>query len=167
MKYIGQKNIELFLDFLKKNNHGMKPISEKELERIELLANGQKLPDDYLQFMKKAGNGIEFLRGSSYTMQEIGKLKNGAIELLEEDESDEALSDNDFVFFMHQGYQFYFFRLDEFPNPAIYYYGEGENSARFIYKYDSLLDFLIEHYNAVSEYLYTCYNNSRLGQPKK
>jgi len=86
-------------------------------------------------------------------MNEISKLKTWAIELLEEDDSSELLTDNDYVFFMHQGYQFYFFKLDEGSNPPIYYYEESENSCKFIKKHDSLAIFLINQYNSVSSYI--------------
>ncbi len=36
-----------------------------------------------------------------------------------------------FVFFMHQGYQFMFFRLSEGDDPPVYYYGEGEGQDTF------------------------------------
>jgi len=97
--------------------------------------------------MQDAGNGIRFFRGSDYVIKDIPRLKEGAIELLQENESEEKLTDNNFVFFMHQGYQFYFFNLDEGDNPPVYFYHEGENKDRFIKKYESFTDFLIACYN--------------------
>ena len=34
------------------------------------------------------------------------------------------MTDDDFVFFMHQGYEFCFFKLSEGDNPPVYFYSE-------------------------------------------
>lgn len=47
-----------------------------------------------------------------------------AIELLAADGA-EPLNDDDFVFLMHQGYFFYFFKADSNPDPIVYSYLEG------------------------------------------
>ena len=155
MKYYEKRDIDLFMDFLRKQGVFMKPISLDEINHLKQLVSDNNLPDTYLTFMKNAGNGIRFFRGSSYAMSEINNIKLWAQELLEEDCSTETLTTNDFVFFMHQGYQFYFFRLNEGDNPPVYFYEEGENSQQFIKKYDSFVDFLIESYNDVEHLIKT------------
>jgi len=149
MKYLGENNINLFLNFLKETNHKMRPCSKNDLIKLRQIANEKELPASYMSFMKDAGNGIRFFKGSSYNMSEIFNLQEWAIELLDEDGSDEMLTDNDFVFFMHQGYQFYFFKLNEGNDPPVYFYEEGENSKSFIKKYKSFTDFIIKYYNEV------------------
>jgi len=138
-------DIASFLQSLKSSlKHPMEGCTEEEIIYIKQLAKGKCLPNSYIEFMKMAGNGIGFLRGSDYTFCNIGKLKIWAIELLEEDNSKETLTDNDFVFFMHQGYQFVFFKLDEGNNPPVYSYTEGDNSFT---EYKSIYDFLFELFN--------------------
>lgn len=75
-------------------------------------------------------------------MDEIGMLRNGAIDLLVENESSNTLTDNDFVFWMSQGYMFCFFRLDEGDDPPVYYYNEAKED-RFIKITNSLSEFLL------------------------
>lgn len=81
---------------------------------------GESLPDSYIQFMADAGNGIEeFLRGSDFVYSQIDDLREAADQLLRESGL-KPLEPDDFVFAMHQGYQFYFFH-----DGAVYYYQEG------------------------------------------
>ena len=149
MKYSGVNKLEFFLEFLKENSHNMKPCSPKDIAQLKQLANNRLLPKTYLLFMESAGHGIRFFRGSSYNINEISLLQEGAVELLQEDRSAETLTNNDFVFFMHQGYQFYFFKLDEGENPPVYFYEEGKNLKKFVKKHHSLTEFFIENYNGV------------------
>ena len=80
--------------------------------------------------------------GDSCFMNEIFDLKQGAIELLEENESIHLLADDDFVFWMSQGCMFCFFNLEEGDNPPVYFYNEsGED--RFIKIADSVVEFLV------------------------
>ena len=146
MKYSGESSMLLFLNFLKSNNHEMYSISKEDIKKVEQMA-GEKLPEEYRIFLEIGGNGVRFLKGSSYDITEVFNLKKWANELLEEDNSDEVLSTNDFIFFMHQGYQFYFFKLNEGDNPPVYFYEEGKNEKRIIKKFNCLSDFFIADYN--------------------
>lgn len=148
MKYLGKSDLDVFLQFLKEQSIKMVPCTEKEINELEELSS-KKLPQVYLNFMKKTGNEFRIFDGSSYTMEELPILKEAANELLEENDMSERLKDEAFVFFMHQGYQFAFFNLEEGENPPIYYYGEGEGLEKIIKKNDSFTDFLIDYYNAV------------------
>jgi hypothetical protein len=149
MRYTQEKDLDMFLTFLNKNNLSMKPCSAEEMDSILKAVKNNHLPNAYVKFMQAAGNGFRAFRGSSFAVNEIFHLREGAEELLEEDESAETLTDNEYVFFMHQGYQFYFFRLNEGDDPPIYYYGEGEYSHKFVKKYNSFTEFLIGYYNEV------------------
>lgn len=53
-------------------------------------------------------------------------LRNGAIELLEEDGVDNFLKNDDFVFMMHQGYMFWYFKANGDSDPIVYGYYEGK-----------------------------------------
>ena len=53
-------------------------------------------------------------------------LNEGAVELLAEDEIDNFLESDDFVFMMHQGYMFWYFKANGDPDPTVYGYYEGK-----------------------------------------
>ena len=62
--------------------------------------------------MSIMGNGTEgqFMGGDSCFMDEIDNLRQGAFELLEDNESKNTLTDEDFVFWMSQGCMICFFK---------------------------------------------------------
>jgi hypothetical protein len=151
MKYLGENNLNSFFEYLKLIGHKMNPCTKDEIEMLHRFCGKGRLPQDYIIFMEFAGNGIRFLRGSSYAMEEIFKLKEWAIELLNENNSAESLNDNDFVFFMHQGYQFYFFKLNEGENPPVYFYSEGQNGNLFKEESESFSNFIISFYNEIAK----------------
>ena len=53
-------------------------------------------------------------------------LRNGADELLQEDGIDNFLESDDFVFMMHQGYMFWYFKANGDSDPIMYGYYEGK-----------------------------------------
>lgn len=77
----------------------------------------------------------EFYRRCSYTIppdlvgtdlrNHYPDLNIGAVELLEEDGAGNFLDSNDFVFMMHQGYIFWYFKADGHPDPIVFGYQEG------------------------------------------
>lgn len=85
MKYDWEKDIHVFLEFLSIHGCQMKPISNDERNSLKAIKKGMKLPEVYVSFMKEAGNGIRYFRGSSYTMNEICDLGEWAMELLGDD----------------------------------------------------------------------------------
>jgi len=118
--------------------------TEKEIAKIEHSLN-IVLPQAYKEFLafmgKKAG---QFLSGSSAFYNEISDMQDGAKELLVFNQFKE-LPDGAFVFFMHQGYQFAFFLLEESDDPQVYYYYEGRTQNDFERTGDSFTDFLKAH----------------------
>jgi len=121
-------NINEFDDinsFLKSIKQEMKGCTEIEIEKLKQITKGKCLPKDYIDFMMMAGNGIKFWRGSDYTVNKIRLLKEWAIKLLEENDFSENLTENDFVFFMHQGYIFAFFKLDDRNHSTYSLYAPG------------------------------------------
>ena len=122
----------------------MNGCSEAQLSKLNTVINTGKLPKAYLEFMSAMGNGSagSYMGGDSCFMDEICDLRQGATELLNENESENTLTDNDFVFWMSQGCMFCFFKLSEGDNPPVYFYNEsGED--RFIKIADTLVGFLI------------------------
>lgn len=147
MNLYKSSNIEDFLTSLEKASYPMKPCSKDDLSKLVKLSSTRTLPKTYLDFMNKAGNGIEFLVGTDYSMKYIFDLKEGAIELLEENNSIKKLADNQFIFMMHQGYIFWFFNLNDGDNPAVYCYDESVELDDFNKVSNNLSDFLISLYD--------------------
>lgn len=129
---------------LEQKNICMKRSTEQQMEELCSFVKGKNLPKAYIEFMSVMGNGTEghYMGGDSCFMNEIFDLKQGAIALLEENESVNTLTDDDFVFWMSQGCMFCFFKLTEGDNPPIYFYNES-GVDEFIKVADSLVEFLI------------------------
>ena len=147
MRYSGKKNFKDFFKYLSKNGMGniYKIVSDTDFENFVKDLAPIKLPKAYLEFMKYVGYG-QFWIGSDYGIDKVKSLNVYAKELLEENDFPHSLGKNDFVFWLHQGYMFYFFKLDEGEDPAVYYYSECENQTDFVKCYDSFTDFIIDPY---------------------
>ena len=138
-----------FIIQLVKQQTVLEPCSNDDIEKIQSIVKPKELPGAYLEFMRTMGKYASFLRGNDYSINHIFDLRKGAEELLEENNSDERLTDDDFVFFMHQGYEFCFYKISEGDNPPVYFYSEekcpflsrGNNSKVFTKITDSLSEF--------------------------
>jgi len=108
---------------------------------------GVRLPSSYRRFLARFGRddgASAALRGSDYYLPLLLDLRSGAEELLRESNSSFALHPQDFVFWMHQGYQFCFFRADgSNQDPPVFYYFEGwpQPQEKFISVSDWLRDY--------------------------
>lgn len=129
---------------LEKNNVLMNPCTKKQIEQLNSIVKGKELPQAYIEFISAMGNGTEgkFMGGDSCFMDELDDLRQGAVELLVENESENMLTDDDFVFWMSQGCMFCFFRLNDGDNPPVYFYNE-DGRDEFIKIANSLTEFLI------------------------
>ena len=145
MRYGGKKNFGEFFEYLSKIGKEYNIVSDTDFDAFIKDLAPINLPKAYLEFMRHAGYGRYFV-GSDYGINEVKNLNRYAGELLEENDFPHRLSENDFVFFVHQGYMFYFFRLDEGDDPAVYYYDECTNQTEFVKCSDSFTDFIIEPY---------------------
>jgi hypothetical protein len=139
--------LDEFIMQLKMDDVYNEPCSEEDINKIKGIVCGKKLPRAYIEFMSAMGNGGRFMKGHSCFMNEIFTLKQGAEELLEENNFCESLTDNDFVFFMSQGCLFCFFKLDEGDNPPVYYYNEASEQTKFYRITDSFSEFLMRFYD--------------------
>lgn len=148
MNFYKNRNIEDFLTSLEKDSYPMKPCSKDDISKLVKLSPTGTLPKIYLDFMNKSGNGIEFLVGTDYSMGDICDLKEGAIELLEENNSSRKIADDQFIFMMHQGYMFWYFYLNDGDDPAVYCYDESIESDDFNKVSDTLTDFIISLYDS-------------------
>lgn len=53
-------------------------------------------------------------------------LNEAAVELLQENNMENFLQSDDFVFMMHQGYIFWYFKANGDPDPIVFRYHEGD-----------------------------------------
>ena len=147
MKYSGKKEFKMFFQYL--SSQGTSSVFD-EIDPA-ILQNfiddfyPLSLPTQYIEFMRYAGNG-QFWKGSMYKFSEVKKLKEYAEELLSENDFPISLKESDFVFWMHGGYMFYYFNLDEGNDPPVYYYSECENLSDFVKCSSSFTDFVIDPY---------------------
>lgn len=127
---------------LKKNNIVMKSCTKTQIEQLNSITQGKGLPQAYIEFISVMGNGTEgqFMGGDSCFLDEFDDLKQGAIELLTENESENVLTDEDFVFWMSQGCMFCFFSLNDGDNPPVYFYNE-DGKDEFIKIANTLTEF--------------------------
>lgn len=120
-------------------------IFKKQMEYLASIVGERKLPQAYIEFMSLMGNTNGFMSGDSCFMNEIKDLKQGAYDLLEENESKNILPDESFVFWMSQGCMFCFFNLNEGDNPPVYFYNEsGED--KFLKIAHSFTEFLFNKF---------------------
>ncbi|MFN6479392.1 SMI1/KNR4 family protein [Nostoc sp. DedQUE07] len=124
------------------NENQLSPCSDLEIIQFEQ-QQGITLPSNYKNFLKIMGHGAgKFLRGSDCFYQHLPQIQEWANQLLVENNFPEALPEDAFVFFMHQGYQFSFFRLSEGDNPPTSSYCEGQEESYFVKSHDTFSDFL-------------------------
>lgn len=124
------------------------PASHDEIEILTKLTPTQKLPIEYVSFLELMGKNTPngFLRGHSCFIAELPFLKDWTIELLEENKFTQKLSELDFIFWMSQGYQFAFFKLNTNNDPPIYYYREGSGQKNFVKITESFTEFILRIY---------------------
>jgi hypothetical protein len=88
-------------------------------------AEGIQLPEIFKDFyIKYKTNLPEQFTGSDLFNDTI-ELSECANKLLKEDGVESFLSPDDFVFMVHQGYMFWYFKADGNNNPKVYFYQEG------------------------------------------
>ncbi|NJS09059.1 MAG: SMI1/KNR4 family protein [Microcoleus sp. CSU_2_2] len=115
---------------------------------------GISLPRAYQEFLLSMGHSAgQFLRGSDCFFQHLPQLQEWAIELLQENNFAQSIPEDAFIFFMHQGYQFSFFRLSEGAEPPTYSYCEGTEETSFIKSHESFSDFLATEVEIHAKYL--------------
>lgn len=116
------------------------PCSMGEVHTLEERI-GRSLPAAYKEFLLWAGKYAGgFLAGSDWEYGTLPDLQESARALLKEDkfwarlngiEMSLDLPDDAFVFLIHQGSSFYFFRFSEGEDPPVYEYLDGMNTTAF------------------------------------
>ena len=101
---------------------------------------GVTLPRTYRSFLAKMGKSAgDFLCGTDFLYPDL-PLRRYAEDLLSDSEEPLALEPDDFVFAMHQGYSFLFFRCGISDDPPVFLYDENKPSfERVAYSFSSWL----------------------------
>jgi hypothetical protein len=125
-----------------------KTIKGCSIEEVHFLENyfNINLPNVYKEFLLTMGHiAGSFYQGTDMFFRHLIDIQKWARDLLEENGQPFQLSNETFVFSMHQGYQFtYFYTLDS-NDPPVYYYIEGSSYPEK--KWISFSDFLITSVN--------------------
>jgi hypothetical protein len=110
---------------------------EEELGRFEKDL-GVALPVVYRLFLTRMGRSAgAFLLGTDFLLADLGSLRLQAEQLLDEGKVGFRLKETDFVFAVHQGYQFLFFDTKESDDPAVWLYDEGDVASRKVFSHYS------------------------------
>ncbi len=147
------------LPFLVKQVFGINKTKSCSLNEINELEKqlGLKLPQIYRSILLKMGHGAgDFWAGEDCFYNHLPLIQIWAKEILLEDNFSVSLPDDAFVFFMHQGYQFDFFRLSEGDNPPVYSYLEGQTEKEFIKTHEKFTTFFcaeVKYFNKHSTQL--------------
>lgn len=103
------------------------PCSEEEVHTLKKQL-GQTLPVAYQEFLllmgRRAGG---LLKGTNWLYEDLEFIQEDALDLMRRDRFPVLLPPDAFVFLMHHGYQFMFFRLTEGDDPPVYYYIESDD----------------------------------------
>ena len=108
-----------------------KPCTEQEVTELEEAVD-LSLPVAFRAYLLHSGKVPDAMfTGSSCSYGDLFKLREGAEELLEDNNQPFKLPERAFVFWMHQGYQFAYFVADgKSDNPTVHYYLEGNEKAQ-------------------------------------
>lgn len=153
----------MYLDKVKERLKELKLVSPDELvgctyhEINELEKKlGFSLPEAYKEFLLWMGKSADrVLQGSDCFFKHLPYLQDWAVELLEDNHVPDTLPEDAFVFFMHQGYQFSFFRLSEGDDPPTYSYCEGTNQTSFTRTHNRFSEFIATEIELHAKYLTT------------
>jgi hypothetical protein len=117
--------------------------SLEDIRKIESSVKGQ-LPKSYVMFLLAMGHGAgSFFKGTDIFYPNLLENRRRAEELLDEINSSFKLLESDFVFAIHQGYQFMYFDVAELSSdPPVYYYMEGEDGPEK--KWESFSKFMLK-----------------------
>ncbi len=129
------------------------PCTEEEITELEKQV-GLKLPKAYREFLLWSGNGLGsfeigsvfFYKDELVEIQEIAREIMDADDLVGKPASPDKLPDDAYIFWMHEGYMFTFFRTSEGDNPPVHFFREGENRIRWNYQ-EHFTDFLLTEMN--------------------
>ena len=103
-----------------------KQIAMKEIEQIET-ENNISLPELYRAFYYRCSFSAPLKLVGTDLRNRNPELNKWALELLKEDRLKNFLDKDDFVFMMHQGYIFWYFKANGDSDPIVFGYHEGRS----------------------------------------
>jgi hypothetical protein len=119
-----EKTIRLLIENGIAVSSDFKGCSDEEVRRLESHV-GLKLPSSYREFLSAMGHRAgSFLRGTDCFYKRLWKLREWAEEILTENGVDFRWPDDAFVFYMHQGYIFHFFKTSAGDDPLVFGFKE-------------------------------------------
>ena len=124
----------------------LKGCTEREIEQIRQSQGVDYIPEVYRQFLLAVGNSIGgvIYKGTDYNYRYLLRLKEWAEGIVSGLPNSPELPPDAFVFVMHQGYIFFFFRtFGRNDNPPVYSYFEGDA------EFELLDQSLTEYYEAL------------------
>lgn len=119
-------------------SNSLQGCTEEEVLQIEKKYD-IKLALVYRHFLLRMGKSAgAFLQGSDFLFDKICHLRQDAEDILNDSDTNFKLSKHDFVFLVHQGYQFLFFNnLESNNDPSVFYYLEDEPVPKKVYEHFS------------------------------
>src|SRR3974390_386191 len=110
---------------------------EDEIRHLER-GLGLVLPSIYRQFLERVGRAAgTVLSGTVFLSARLPELRRQAERLLDQAGVPFRLADADFVFAMHQGYQFLYFTTGEVDDPAVWHFADGDAQPRRVFDHFS------------------------------
>lgn len=106
---------------------------------------GLKFPKAYKDFYEKCEKSTPKGMVGSDLFNNYKELNEWAVELLNEDNAENFLTEDNFVFMMHQGYMFWYFKANGNENTDVYFYYEGSLTPKKVCS----LEYFIENYPKV------------------
>ena len=98
----------------------------EEIEEIKAHQNVKRLPEVYLEFLRKMGKEAGRFLDVDFFYPGLLKMKLEAQEILQDTAPSQQLPDDAFVLYAHHGYEFiYFLTETALDDPPIYHYLEG------------------------------------------
>jgi hypothetical protein len=136
------KSISEIARTLRAKGESLRPVRIDQIKEIE--SEFQiVLPQVYKEFLLLMGRGAgNYMKGSSIYYPDVFQLHEATLELILENQLP-PLPPDAFVFWMHQGYQSAYFRVNEGDDPPVYYYSESQDWRNFILKEARLTDFFV------------------------
>jgi len=116
------------------------------LNEVEI-KHGLSFPEIYKEFYKRCESSIPKGMVGTDLFNNHKELNKWAKELLDEDNAENFLDNDDFVFMMHQGYMFWYFKANGKENPKVHFYCEGQITPKEI----CTLEYFITNYPNISE----------------
>ena len=112
--------------------------TEAEIRQIEHQYAVQ-LPEMYRQFLLQMGKAAgSFLKGSDLFFPEVLGLRKQAEAILADSDTPFTLTKEDFVFLVHQGYEFLFFPTGASGDPPVWLYLEDETGPEKLFDHFSV-----------------------------